>query len=175
MFTLTELSPYKLLAKVIALGLFVALLLYSWHRFTNHYVLIGEAKTQVLWDAQKVVDKAALNTQIAALQRNYEGQIKNVSTRLDSEMKGREDADNQRDQAITDLHDNSLRLRRIACVPSPPSNQTATVTDTRNTTAAYSYGIPLEIGEAAIRAKHEFVTLKDKFDLCVGILKDERK
>lgn len=34
-------APYQLLAKIIGIALLCFALLYTWHRFTNHYVEIG--------------------------------------------------------------------------------------------------------------------------------------
>ena len=164
-----------ILARIAGAVALVAALYFGWNAFTGHYVHIGEANIQVKWDKQKAVDTAAYNKQVADLQNTYEHQLESLSEKVAIQTKGKQDADNQRDKAITDLHANTLRMRHFACVPTPSNNQTEASTDPSSTPTTYSIGIPLEIGEAAIRAKHEFVTLKDKFDLCVGILQDERK
>ena len=168
-------SIIAILAKITGVLALVAALYFGWNAFTGHYITIGKNDVQEQWDKQKAVDNAAYNKQVIDLQNTYTAQLERLTTQLDLLNKGKQNAADERDKAIAALHANTLRLRRFACMPTTNDNQATSSTDTSSIAAAYSCRIPLEIGEAAIRAKHEFITLKDNFDLCVGILKDERK
>ena len=166
----------QILIKIVGGALIIAAAVIGWKAATSYYVDIGEANVQAKWDKQKAIDTLAYDNKVRDMQNKYIVQLVSLNSLIDVLTKGKQDADDERDQAITALHANTLRLRRFDCVPTPAANsETTTSANTSSAATNYSCGIPLEIGEAAIRAKHEFVTLKDKFDLCVGILQDERK
>lgn len=171
-FTPTIIAIISKIAGAVAL---VAGLYFGWNAFTGHYITIGKNDVQAQWNKQKALDIVAFNMQLVELQNTYTARLESLTDKVAVQTKGKQDADNQRDQAVAALHTNTLRMRRLSCVSKPSSSQATSSADTSSTPAADSIGIPLEIGEAAIRAKHEFVTLKDRFDLCVGILQDERK
>ena len=103
MFTsiLAFLSPYKLLVKGIALVLMICALYVAWHRFTGHYIHIGNAQVQVKFDKYKSDEDKLLNDAIA----------KNISLRAKTD-KEQSDLKLNYDKKLSDLNIDNVKLKK---------------------------------------------------------------
>ena len=103
MFTsiLAFLSPYKLLVKGIALVLMIGALYVAWHRFTGHYIHIGEENIQVKWDKYKSDEDKLLKAAIA----------KNITLRAQTE-KEQADLKSEYDKKLSALNIDNHQLKK---------------------------------------------------------------
>ena len=103
MFTsiISFLSPYKLLVNGIALVLMISALYVAWHRFTGHYIHIGEANVQVKWDKYKSDEDKLLNAAIT----------KNIALRAQTE-KEQSDLKSEYDKKLKDLNIDNHQLKK---------------------------------------------------------------
>ena len=104
MFSLTNLTPYNLLAKAVALALLVISLYAAWYNFTGHYIDIGKANVQAKWDKEKAETKILVDKQKADVATAIKAANEITKTALD-----------EKNAALTELgleHINRLELTK---------------------------------------------------------------
>ena len=102
MFSLTNLTPYNLLAKAVALVLLVISLYAAWHAFIGHYKDIGRTEIQVKFDKYKSDEDKLLQAD----------NVKNVVLRAIAD-KQQSDLKLGYDKKLSDLNIDNVKLKKV--------------------------------------------------------------
>ena len=172
---LLRLNPYMLLIKIAGAALFVLAMAYAWHQFTGHYVDIGKAQIQALWNKQKAVDQQYAITQLGLVRDKEKHAAQVQAAALNQLEKEKSDELKAKDNTIANLNAGIKRMRVITGNNESSNNLSNTSTTPGIHLETCSVRIPREIGDTAIGIGAEADEVADQLRACQAIVTEDRK